>query len=211
MKKGKRMTLMLSGMLLMFGAAGLTAYNLHEDSLAAVSSSEILQKLYDEREQRIRSAEDAIPTGISGEIIEAETLDPNAPMPVIMIDGKAYIGTLSLPAFGIELPVAADWDYAQMKISPCRYVGSAYSDDLVICAHNYSAHFRSIRDLQANEEVIFIDAMGNEFNYQVVKVETIEPTAIDQMINSDADLSLFTCNAAGNARVTVRCERMEEF
>ena len=201
---------MLSGTLLMFGAAGLTAYNLHEDSLAAISASEVLQKLYDERDQRIRSDENEIPTGISGDFLEEEALDPSTPMPVIMIDGTAYIGTLTLPALEIELPVAADWDYAQMKISPCRYVGSAYSDDLVICAHNYSSHFRSIKDLQANDNVIFIDADGNEFYYQVIKVETIEPTAVEEMVNSDADLSLFTCNAAGNARITVRCDRVEE-
>lgn len=211
MKKGKRIVFILSGMVLMIAAAGLTAYNLNEDANATESASYILEKFSDEREKQIESTEKpSLPTGITGEIVEETTISPDTPMPTISIDGVDYIGTLTIPALGIELPVAENWDYTQMKISPCRYEGSVYKNDLIICAHNYSTHFRNIKDLQNGDDVIFVDAVGNIFNYQVELVETLQPTAIEEMISSEYDLSLFTCNYAGNARVTVRCNQIEE-
>lgn len=211
MKKGKRIVFILSGMVLMIAAAGLTAYNLNEDANATESASYILEKFSDEREKQIESTEKpSLPTGITGEIVEETTISPDTPMPTISIDGINYIGTLTIPALGIELPVAENWDYTQMKISPCRYEGSVYKNTLVICAHNYSTHFRNIKDLQNGDDVIFIDAVGNEFDYHVELVETLQPTAINEMISSEYDLSLFTCNYAGNARVTVRCNQVKE-
>lgn len=195
----------------MGAALGLAAYNLHEDSLAAESASSVLQQLNAERNKLMQSAEASeIPTEISGEIVEEPTISPDTPMPTITIDGTAYIGSVVIPALGAELPVAADWSYPQMKISPCRYEGSFYKNDLVICAHNYSTHFRNIKDLQKGDAIIFVDALGNEYDYHVELVETLKPTAISEMISSEYDLSLFTCNYAGNARVTVRCDLEEE-
>ena len=211
MRRSKKILLMLSGMVLMLGSAGLTAYNLNEDARATKSASYVLEKLSDEREKLVESTEEpSLPTGITGEIVEETTISPDTPMPTISIDGVDYIGTLTIPALGIELPVAENWDYVQMKISPCRYEGSVYKNNLIICAHNYSTHFRNIKDLQNGDSVIFVDAVGNDFNYQVELVETLQPTAINEMILSEYDLSLFTCNYAGNARVTVRCNQIEE-
>ncbi len=188
----------------MGAAFGLTAYNLYEDSLAAESALSVLQQLDAERDKYTESSER--PTGVT----EEETISPDAPMPTILIDGKAYIGSLVIPAIGLELPVSQDWDYDQMKISPCRYSGSIYRDDLVICGHNYRTHFRNIEDLQTGDKVIFVDVMRNAVTYQVRTVETLEPTAVGDMVDSEYDLSLFTCNYAGNARVTVRCDRIED-
>ena len=188
----------------MSAAFGLTAYNLYEDSLAADSALSVLQQLDAERDKYAESSER--PAGVP----EEETISPDAPMPTVLIDGKAYIGSIVIPAIGLELPVAQDWDYEQMKISPCRYSGSLYRDDLVICGHNYRTHFRNIEDLQTGDKVIFVDVMRNAVTYQVRTVETLEPTAVGDMVDSEYDLSLFTCNYAGNARVTVRCDRTED-
>ena len=202
---------MLSGVICMGAALGLVAYNLHEDSLAAESAASVLQQLNAERDKRMQSTEPTeLPTGITGQITEEPTISPDTSMSTITIDGTAYIGSIAIPAFGVELPVAADWSYPQMKISPCRYEGSVYQNDLVICAHNYSTHFRNIKDLQKGDRIIFVDAVGNELDYHVELVETLQPTAISEMVSSEYDLSLFTCNYAGNARVTVRCNREEE-
>ncbi len=211
MKKSKRVALMLSGVVLMGAALGLVAYNLHEDSAAAASASSVLQQLNAERDKRMQATEPTdVPTGISGEIEEEPAISPDTPMPTIDINGTAYIGSVAIPALGIELPVAADWSYPQMRTSPCRYDGSVYQGDLVICAHNYSTHFRNIKDLQKGDAVIFVDAVGEKYLYHVELVETLKPTAISEMTSSAYDLSLFTCNYAGNARVTVRCEGEEE-
>lgn len=202
---------MLAGGLLMVAAACLTIYNLHEDSVAASASSKVLQSLVEERNKNMTSATDSdLPTGISGEIDEENTIDPDTPMPTILVDGTAYIGTILIPALGLELPVADDWDYTQMKISPCRYSGSAYRGDMVVCAHNYTSHFGPIRHLQPGDEVIFVDALGREFHYKVEKVETLGPFGVHEMVASEWELSLFTCTLGGKARVTVRCSRTEE-
>lgn len=198
MKKNKRIALMISGIALICSAVILTAYNIHEDYNAAEAASSVLKEFDDVMKS---NAENALPAGISGEII----ISPDTPMPTITIKGKEYIGTIRIPTLSLELPVAKDWDYTQMKTSPCRYSGSAYSNDMVICAHNFSTHFRNIKNLHSGDTIIFTDAVGNEFYYGVDKVETLAPTAISEMLSPDYDLSLFTCTYGGSARVTVRC------
>ena len=53
----------------------------------------------------------------------------------------------------------------------------------------------------------FTDLDGMRYCYQVVKVETLEPTAVEEMSAGKYDLTLFTCTYGGASRVTVRCER----
>ena len=107
---------------------------------------------------------------------------------------------------GLELPVAADWSYPALRTVPCRYKGSAYLDDLIICAHNYDSHFGRLKALHAGDEVIFTDAAGNVFDYEVSVLETLPPTAIEDM-EQGGDLTLFTCTIGGASRVTLRCEK----
>ena len=202
---------MLSGIVLMGAAFGLTAYNLYEDAHAGELSSSVLQQLDAERKIYIESlTKPNLPTGITGEIEEESNISPDTPMPTVTIDGTPYIGSIVIPALGLELPVAQDWDYVQMKISPCRYTGSAYKDDFIICGHNYSTHFQNIGDLQKGDTVIFVDAVGNEFYYSVDLVEVLQPSEVERMVSTDYDLSFFSCNFERSARVTVRCFRQEE-
>lgn len=130
-------------------------------------------------------------------------------MPVKEIDGVRYAAILSIPDLNLELPVQSDWSYPALKLSPCRYSGSAYMDDLVICAHSYSQHFGRLRDLNAGSEVLLVDMEGNLFRYRVVEIEAVKPTAIHEMIDSSYDLSLFTCSLSGSTRTTARCERVD--
>ncbi len=211
----KRKILIVSGIILIAAGCVLTAYNVSEDYRASSASADILSKM-DEQRQAMSSiiveekndSSEYLPDVFESEPDES-LIDPNTPMPTIEVDGYLYIGTLVLPPLEIELPVADNWDYTRMQISPCRYSGSFYSNDLVICAHNYSSHFRDIGSMQVGDEVIFIDVLGNEFHYKVGLVETLESTAVDEMTSSDWDLSLFTCNYSGMARITVRCKRVD--
>jgi sortase A len=94
-----------------------------------------------------------------------------------------------------------------MQIAPCRYSGSAYLSNLVIAGHNYSNHFGRLSDMKIGDEVKFIDVDGNEFDYRVGDIEILQPIAVDEMKNSDWDLTLFTCTIDGVNRITVRCEK----
>jgi len=101
-----------------------------------------------------------------------------------------------------------EWDYKKLKVSPCRYAGSPYQNDLVIVAHNYQSHFGKISNLSAGAEVIYTDAEGTIFSYEVAGLEIIEATDIEGMINSEWDLTLFTCTYGGAQRYAVRCNLM---
>lgn len=138
---------------------------------------------------------------------ELYELNPQISMPTTVIDGWEYIGVLEIPALGLELPVLSQWSYAGLRIAPCRYQGSAYLDDLVIAAHNYQTHFGRIKELQPGDEVRFTDAEGHVFLYEVLEIEILQPTAIEEMTTGDWDLTLFTCTIGGQSRVTLRCGR----
>lgn len=191
-KKAK--VLIVAGLLLICAAIGLAAFNLWSESNAGKASDDVLSQM----EGLLPAKSDAVPDYV---------LDPNMAMPTFSIDSADYIGIVQIPSLGLQLPVAADWSYPQLRTSPCRYSGSAYLDDLVICGHNYSSHFGSLKYLDAGAEVIFTDADGNVFIYEVCLVETMQPTAVDEMTSGEWDLSLFTCTIGGQSRVTVRCNK----
>lgn len=124
------------------------------------------------------------------------------------IDDREYIGVLSIPALGLELPVISAWDYPGLRVAPCRYTGSAYTDDLVIAAHNYASHFGRLRELSQGDSIRFTDTDGNVFDYVVSELGILEPYAVSQMTEGDWDLTLFTCTPGGQYRVTLRCNRI---
>jgi sortase A len=134
---------------------------------------------------------------------------PDMEMPTIDIDGNAYIGWLDIPALSLSLPVMSQWSYPNLKISPCRYTGSAYQNNLVIAAHNYQSHFGTIKNLTQGDEVRFTDVDGNVFYYQVSEIEQLSPIAVKAMEESDYPLTLFTCTIGGKYRVAVRCSLAE--
>ena len=72
-------------------------------------------------------------------------LDPTQVMTVTELNGWDYIGDLSIPSIGLELPVMSQWSYAGLKIAPGRYSGSTYADNMVVCAHNYAKHFSPVK------------------------------------------------------------------
>jgi sortase A len=103
----------------------------------------------------------------------------------------------------------SEWSYPNLRISPCRYTGSAYKNNLIIAAHNYESHFGNLKYLNAGDEITFTDVDGNVFNYVVAEIEQLNPTAIEQMESGDWALTLFTCTIGGSYRVTVRCDLAE--
>lgn len=193
------------GILLIAAAAGLAGYNLWDAGRAQKAAEEITGQLISDIESKVEDGKTAAPY-----------VDPNTPMPVEMIDGYEYIGVLEIPSEGLSLPVMNEWDYTRLKISPCRFTGSYYSDDLVICAHNYMRHLGPLLQIGIGEDIYFTSVDGLTIHYIVTNRETVEPTAVEQMIENtsnsgtsllDWDLTLFTCNLGGQTRCAVRCSR----
>lgn len=199
--KGKiGIVLIVLGFGLLAGALGLFLWNQQEDQAADTASQEAIVKVV----EVIREHQSA-PT------VPTEPLpEPLRQMTVSDIDGYGYIGCLSFPTLGLELPIMADWSEVQLKIAPCRYSGSIFTDDLVLMAHNYKKHFGPIRRLKAGDAVIFTDMNGEVYEYRVVVQEVLGPQAVEDMTAGDYDLTLFTCTYGGENRITVRCDRTEE-
>lgn len=189
---------MILGAALVLGALSIFLYNQHEASEAEKSVSDILPQLQDEI-----GLDKTLPT-------DDEEMNYSGDMPTIEIDGYEYIGYLSIPSLGLELPVMSDWSYPQLRIAPCRYSGSIWSDDMVLMAHNYARHFGQLSRLSIGEEVIFKDVNGITITYEVMAIDTLNPTEVEDMTSGEYDLTLFTCTYGGKSRVTVRCDRLEK-
>lgn len=137
--------------------------------------------------------------------------DGEREMPVVNVSGSDVVGQVEISRAGVTLPVGASWSAEAGAIMPCRFSGSAYSDDMIIAGHSYRAHFRCLYDVRAGDEVFFTDADGNVFEYRVREVETVPGDDLERMLAGDWDLTLFTCTANSRARVTLRCERVSDF
>lgn len=130
-------------------------------------------------------------------------------MTVKEIDGYGYVGYLKIPSLDLKLPVMSACDERRLKISPCRYAGSTFTNDLVIAAHNYRSHFGRLKTLKLNDKVRFIDMDGNKTDYLVREIQTLSPFSVAEMTAGIYDMTLFTCTPGGRTRVTIRCDRVD--
>ena len=199
-------TLILLGLLLLLGAGSLTAYNIWDGIRAERASQHIIQEM-----------------DIGQDLVEALDREPDddPEMPVIEVEGYYYIGILEIPSLQLTLPVMDRWDYTRLKISPCVYSGSYKTDDLVICAHNYARHFSPVKRIDIGADVYLITVDCRVYHYQVTNRETLQPGAVENMIENtnntidgtvtnEWDLTLFTCNTGGQTRCAIRCARIRE-
>ena len=198
-----------AGLLLIAAALFLSAYNERESHEARDSAQQVIAQLCD-----------ALPTEAGEEETEPEPESTTVPesqpdvereMPVQTINGRDYIGVLSIPSLGLELPVISQWDYPALKVAPCRYSGSLYQNNLIICAHNYASHFGKLKELRSGDTVLFTDMDEHVVTFRMVERETLNPMDAEGMEAGDWDLTLFTCTIGGQTRVTVRFERVEVF
>ena len=120
------------------------------------------------------------------------------------------MATLVIPALGLDLPVISKWSYPALRIAPCRYMGSAYTGDLIIMAHNYDRHFGKLKNLRPDDLVTVTDMDGYVFTYKVVELEELPGTAVEDIELGIWDLTLFTCTYGGRSRIAVRCDQIEE-
>ena len=215
-RKSLQYGLIAFGTLMLLGAAGLTGYNFWDMNRAAQVSEVSLNYLAEAIPDETRLATDFTSQKLaqldnSDPEVEVPyyVLNPDIEMPQVQIDGVDYIGIVDIPGLELELPVITQWSNTNGKLAPCRYAGSAYRNDLVICAHNYLGHFGNLSDVSLGDTVHFTDAEGNRFDYQVLEVEILPGTAVEDMVSGDWDLTLFTCTTGGRTRLTVRCQRIE--
>ena len=120
-----------------------------------------------------------------------------------------YAGVIAIPDLSLELPVIDQWNYARLKVAPCRQSGAAADGDLVIAAHNYKSHFGYLDRLEPGASVIFTDMEGTVYRYAVEEIRRLEPEDaedVSSVFSSEYPLVLYTCTPGGKARVAVFCQ-----
>ena len=191
------------GLLLIAAALFLVSYNLYDELRAEQAAGQAVNKLEASTNQEPLASDERT-------VIPDYVLSPNMEMPVETINGIDFIGVLRIPALELELPVISEWNYPNLKTAPCRYSGSAYLNNLIICGHNYTSHFGRLKTLSEGDIATFTDIDGNVFIYKMVERETLNPTDIEGMESGNWDLTLFTCTVGGQSRVTIRFELEED-
>ena len=201
--KGKLLTGV--GLLLIAAALLLTVYNIRESDRAGAESEEMVVRL----ESLTEDLPDRLETE-KKELVPEYKKNPEMEMPTVEVNGQECVGMIEIPALGLKLPVISEWSDAKLKKAPCRYSGSAYLKNMIIAGHNYRTHFSGIKRLNPGDSVVFTDADGNVFSYEVAEIETVGGYDIEKMEAGDWDLTLFTCTNKGKARAAVRCREIEE-
>ena len=177
MKKSKKTAIILIviGIAFIFSAVLLFAFNEITSYRTAQETAKILSSLENTMLEDIDIPADA----------------SNGTMPTRLVDGINIVGVLSIPALEIEVPVAAEWSYENLRKSACRYSGTIEDGRLIILAHNYSRHFGNLKNAAVGDEVQFM--------------ELLNKNELDKLTASDSDLTLFTCTYGGQKRIVVRC------
>lgn len=189
-KVGKK--LIILGFFLITISASLVVYNNYKEIMAGKKSKEVLTVIK-------TNFNNTNQITIDEEIKE---------MQMVNINGYDYIGTITIPNLNLELPIMSDYDYDRLNIAPCRYYGSIYTDDLIICGHSYKTHFKYLSNLKQKDIIIFTDINGDNYFYEVLEIEVLNPKEVSEMIDNDFDLTLYTCTNDGLNRITVRCNKI---
>lgn len=198
-KKRAGSTLMLLGSVLIAAALLLQIFNSCEAKRAELDSERMVCKV----QQKINENQQQTSCEKLCDVQKEN-------MTCVEIEGCEYIGYLSIPVLKLELPIMSEWDYARLKIAPCRQFGSAKEDDLVIAGHNYRRHFGRLNLLKTNDLIRFVDMDGESSFYRVDEVELISPQSLKQVQNKNWELVLYTCNDQGDKRVVVGSTRIAE-
>lgn len=201
MKRKLGTALMVLGVILLAGAAGLLLWNQLEADRAAAASAELLPKVNAAIMEYATTEKPGSP-----DMLPLKNEPEQPVMKTVEIDGHSYIGCLTIPRLGLELPVMSEWSNANLKIAPCRFTGTTMEENMVLVAHNYKKHFGPIRRLKPGDQVIFVDMENVTTVYEVAATDAVRPTAVEEVTAGAYDLALVTCTYGGNTRLVVYCD-----
>ncbi len=205
----------LLGALLLLAAGGLSLYNARESrqagARAGVAAQQLAEQLTARRDEEAQPPQTPEETPlVTQPQLPDYVRNPDMEMPIETLDGVEYVGLLSIPALELELPIINRWSYDALENAPCRFSGTAYRGNLVLCGHNYASHFGNLKELSIGDSLSFTDMDGHVFYYEVAELETLQPTETERLQSGDWPLSLFTCTYGGRTRFTVRCIALEK-
>ena len=203
--------LVLLGLSLVLTAMGLHLVKEQQDALAGENAQVLLQYL---DLSRSTPSEPAAPVEtVHPEVDKStgtpdETVPEEPEIPIKTHMGYNMIGTIQIPSLEINLPVLSDWSYALLGLAPSRYSGPAAGANFIVMGHNYNSHFTPLHWIDLGADVVFTDAVGKTYSYQVAEIIRVHKNE-EEKLASPYPLSLFTCTDSGQKRIVVRCEKTE--
>lgn len=198
---------LLLGSVLVLAAVCLYVYDRLEDARAGAQAASAVSQL--RQSQSLAAPEEEPPAESAESLPEAESepeSEAASETPAASVV-REYLGVLTIPALGLELPVQTEWSAANLKVSPCRQCGSVEGGDLVIAAHNYKSHFGRLDSLSEGDEVRFTSQDGAEAVYTVERLAQLSPQEPEAVREGGFPLVLYTCTPGGKARVAVYCRK----
>ncbi|NLJ94194.1 MAG: sortase [Clostridiaceae bacterium] len=208
MKKTNKKILRISGLLLLFLALLLVVHNIIQDKNAEKTSKQVLAKFEESKEQlqiATRTKSENTNTITNTLILP----DEEEEILIVDVDGAPIVGVLEIPNIDLKLPVTVDWHEDLMWGYANLYHGENYSDSLVIMAHGNKSHFAGLNYLVEGDQVIFTDVLDRQKVYDFAGKEIIHENNVEEMIETNYPLTLFTCTLDGRSRVTVRLTEAE--
>jgi len=151
MKKGLDMNkvgkiLIIIGLVLIIISTYLLVDDLLEEKYAETSSKKILEIMGNSNYETINISN----------------------LSTISINGDSYTGILYIPTINLELPIMTKYNESNLQKAPCVYYGAITTNDLIICAHSYKAHFKYLSKLSKNDYIIIKDMNNQEYYYKVL-------------------------------------------
>lgn len=135
-----------------------------------------------------------------------ETIPSEMGLPAYEANGRVYVGTLTIPALDMVLPIMDSYTPYNRKVGPSIYWGSPEESFMVIAGYGFQGHFAPLKKLTAGDEVLYAGVGGEPLRYTVAKVEILKPSEVEEMLSGTYPLTLFTSTTGGNSRLAVRCE-----
>lgn len=126
-------------------------------------------------------------------------------MPVLELEKVDYVAMIEVPAFGITLPAADQWDSNQLYRSPARFFGSAYDGTLIIGGADDARQFGFCDKIQHGAVVTVTDMTGARFTYTVSGIDRAKHAETQWLQSADCDLTLFCRDAYSMEYIAVRC------
>lgn len=199
-KKFMYATSVIGSVILLLGIF-FVAGNVNKNIQVQAKSKEIVSEVRDSIVSKIERDEI-----VSEEATEKEEIGSIDIETVVTVEDNEYVGILSIPKLGKELPVMSELTMENLDIAPCLYYSN--NGGIIIGAHNYECLFGRIINLSAGDTIEFTDANNNAVKYEVSGIEIINPYERDILISGEWDMTLFTCTYMGKQRIVVRCNEI---
>lgn len=129
----------------------------------------------------------------------------NKSMPMYIVDGEGFIGTVEIPVYHTFLPVCGSWSKTKVNQYPCRYTGTVYGDCLVLGGSDSEGQFDFMKLITKGDLVSFTDMTGMRYTYAVEDIERTKDVSAENLSVGEYTLVLFAKNTYSLDYTVVRC------